>query len=471
MPEPLYQSRPDLFGRLRLSILSGVFPPGARMPASRTLAQELGVARQTVVAAYEQLADQGYVHARIGAGTFVATDLPDQRPAPSPTPSGTARLSRRGAEILATTATAVAHRSALLAPGIPAAELFPARTWAACVAHACRTEPTAGYPDPLGLPALRMAIAAHLAATRGLLADPGCILVTAGTQQALRIAAEILLDPGDAVWVEDPGYIAGRGAMMAAGATPVAVPSDGAGLDVAAGWGLAPLARMALVAPSHSTPLGGAMPVGRRAALLEWAAGADAWVLEDDCDSEFRWTGKPLPPLATLDRVGRVVYCGTFSKTMTPGLRVGFAVLPASLMPAALRARTLMDRGPGTLAQAALAEFMRRGLLAPHIRRMRTEYARRRDAVLQALARYCPSVEPVIAPGGLHMVARLAPGIDDRALTRSAQSAGLGIAPLSAYFAGRPRDPGIVLGFASTPVPLAADAARRLERSIASLPR
>jgi GntR family transcriptional regulator/MocR family aminotransferase len=287
-------------------------------------------------------------------------------------------------------------------------------------------------------------------------------VVTAGTQQALRTAAELLLDPGDQVWVEDPGYIAGRGALLAAGAAPVPIPSDGEGLDVPAGIRLAPQARLALVAPSHATPIGGALPIGRRLALLDWAARANAWVLEDDCDSEFRWEGRPLPPLATLDQSGRVIYCGTFSKTLAPGLRLGFAVVPAPLVPAFVRLRTLLDRGTDTLTQAVLAEFMSQGLLAPHIRRMRTEYARRRAAVLGALARHAPALMAIPAPGGLHMVARLPDGLDEAAVVRACRARGLAVAPLRAYYAGPPRMSGIVFGFSGTPVPLAADAARRL---------
>jgi GntR family transcriptional regulator/MocR family aminotransferase len=323
-----------------------------------------------------------------------------------------------------------------------------------------------GYPSPQGLPELRSQIAAHLAATRGLLADPANIMVTAGTQQALRIAAELLLDPGDTAWVEDPGYIAGRGALLAAGASPVPVPSDGEGLDVATGIQLAPAARLALVAPSHSTPLGGALPIGRRLALLDWAARANAWVLEDDCDSEFRWTGRPLPPLATLDRGGRVIYCGTFSKTLAPALRLGFAVVPAPLVGAFVRVRTLMDRGSDTLNQAILAEFMRQGLLAPHIRRMRTEYARRRSALLTAIARHAPSVAPIPAPGGLHMVARLPDGVDEPVVVQACRSRGLAVSPLGAYYTGIPRMAGLVMGFAGTPEALAADTSRRLEGAV-----
>ena len=254
--------------------------------------------------------------------------------------------------------------------------------------------------------------------------------------------------------------------MLSAGARPVPVPSDGDGIDVAAGIQLAPTARLALVAPSHATPVGGALPIGRRLALLEWAGRANAWVLEDDCDSEFRWEGKPLPPLATLDRSGRVIYCGTFSKTLAPALRLGFAVVPAPLIPAFVRLRTLMDRGTDALGQATLAEFMRQGLLGPHIRRMRTEYAHRREAVLQAMAKHTASAIPLAAPGGLHMTVRLRDGMDEAGCVAACRSRGLGVSPLRAYYAGTPRMTGLVVGFAGTPTALAADTAKRLEAAI-----
>jgi GntR family transcriptional regulator/MocR family aminotransferase len=463
-----------VFDRLRQGILAGTLPAGARLPPTRHYAAELGVARQTVVLAYERLAAEGYVRARTGSGTFVAADLPDAAPpAATPVVTQTAVLSRRGTAIAcipvsAAGAGVLAGHSALLAPGVPAPELFPAASWASSTARVLRTlgPERTGYPDPQGLPALRVEIAAHLAATRGLLADPERIVVTAGTQQALRLAADLLLDPGDPAWVEDPGYIAGRGALLAAGAVPVPVPSDAEGIDVAAGIRLAPTARLALVAPSHATPLGGALPVGRRLALLDWAARAEAWLLEDDCDSEFRWEGKPMPPLASLDQAGRVIYCGTFSKTLAPALRLGFAVVPAPLTAAFVRARTLVDRGPGTLQQAVLADFMAQGRLAPHIRRMRTEYARRRTALLAALRQHCRGVEPVAAPGGLHLVVRLDGGVDEQAVLLAARARGLAVSPLGAYFSGAARMTGLVLGFATTPTAVAADAARRLAAAL-----
>ena len=497
-----------VFDRLRQGILSGTLPAGTRLPPTRVMAEEIGVARQTVVLAYERLAAEGYVRARTGSGTYVAPDLPDAAPTPASVPRVAASdLSARGTRLAAipahatnaatTTLTGGALSGAtggatsgatsgatggalsgasgvetptgsLLAGGVPAHEMFPAQAWLRCTTRVLRgmAPDLAGYPPPQGLPELRQQIAAHLAATRGLLADPDCIVVTGGTQQALRLAADLLLDHGDTVLVEDPGYIAGRGALLAAGAVPIAVPSDSEGLDVAAGVHLAPDARLALVAPSHSTPLGGALPIGRRLALLDWAARANAWVLEDDCDSEFRWEGRPLPPLATLDRTGSVIYCGTFSKTLAPAIRLGFAVVPAPLVPAFVRARTLMDRGSPALSQAVLTEFMRQGLLAPHIRRVRTEYAARRQAVLAALRRHAPAVTPIAAPGGLHMVARLPDGCDEAAAVRACRARDLSVSPLRAYFAGPPRMAGLVIGFAGTPAALAADLARRLAAAI-----
>ncbi len=466
-----------VFDHLRHSILMGTLPAGGRLPPSRSLAQELGVARQTVVLAYERLAAEGYVRGRTGSGTYVTSDLPDQAPAPASTaPLAAATLSARGARLAEVPASASARDPALgllLAGGLPAPDLFPIKAWARCASRVLKplSGELASYPPPQGLHVLREQIAAHLTATRGLVADPGCIVVTCGTQQALRTAADLLLDPGDRVWVEDPGYIAGRGALLAAGAQIVPIPSDAEGLDVAAGVQIAPEARLALVAPSHATPLGGTLPIGRRLALLDWARRANAWVLEDDCDSEFRWEGKPLPPLATLDKAGQVIYCGTFSKTLAPALRLGFAIVPAPLVPAFVRLRTLTDRGTDAFTQATLAEFMRLGLLSPHIRKMRTEYARRRDSLLDAMKRIVSRATPLAAPGGLHMVARLPDDMDEAAAVRACRTRELAVSPLRAYYPGAPRMNGLVIGFAATPTGMANEVAKRLEAALASVAR
>jgi GntR family transcriptional regulator/MocR family aminotransferase len=464
-----------VFDHLRHSILSGALPGGGRLPPSRALAQELGVARQTVVLAYERLAAEGYVRGRTGSGTYVATNLPDQAPSPAATPPvAAAVLSARGARLAEVPATATARDPTLgllLAGGLPAPDMFPVAAWARCTTRVMK--PLAGelssYPPPQGLLVLREQIVAHLAASRGLIADPGCIVVTSGTQQALRTAADLLLDPGDPVWVEDPGYIAGRGALLASGAEIVPIPSDAEGIDVSAGVQIAPHARLALVAPSHATPAGGALPIGRRLALLEWARRANAWVLEDDCDSEFRWEGKPLPPLATLDRAGQVIYCGTFSKTLAPALRIGFAIVPAPLVPAFVRLRTLTDRGTDAFTQASLAEFMRQGLLSPHIRKMRTEYGRRRDALLDAMGRHVRRASALVAPGGLHMVIRLADDIDEGAAVRACHARQLAVSPLRSYYVGTARMKGLVIGFAATPTAMANEASRRLEAALTAV--
>lgn len=476
-----------VFDRLRQGILAGTFAPGTRLPPTRALAEELGTARLTIVLAYERLAVEGYVRARQGSGTYVSEDLPEAVPgwdaeptsdagsAPSRAETAIVSLSARGAALALIPSSAVpadALDGMLLSAGVPAADLFPTAAWVRATGRALKTmnNELAGYPPPQGLLELRVQIARHLAATRGLIADPSCIVITSGTQQALHMAAQLLLDPGASAWVENPGYISGRAALVAAGVIPIAVPSDREGLDVAAGIRLAPDARLVLVAPSHATPLGGALPVGRRLALLEWAArggdsGAGAWLLEDDCDSEFRWEGHPLPPLATLDRAGRVIYCGTFSKTLSPALRLGFMVVPAPLVAAFVRLHALMDRGTGTMTQAVLAQFMKEGRLAPHIRRMRTEYARRRTALLDAMARHAPALTPVRAPGGLHLVTMLPAGADEAAMVRACRARDLGVAPLSAYYVDPAQDTGtigLVMGFAGLPTAMAADAVRRL---------
>jgi GntR family transcriptional regulator / MocR family aminotransferase len=466
-----------VFDHLRHSILKGTLPAGGRLPPSRSLAQELGVARQTVVLAYERLAAEGYVKGRTGSGTYVATDLPDQAPAPAVTAAvATVALSARGARLAEVPAAASARDPALgllLAGGLPAPDLFPIKSWSRCASRVLKplTGEFASYPPPQGLHVLREQIAAHLASTRGLVADPGCIIITSGTQQALRTAADLLLDPGDPVWVEDPGYIAGRGALLAAGAKVVPVPSDTEGLDVTAGVRIAPEARLALVAPSHATPLGGALPIGRRLALLDWARRANAWILEDDCDSEFRWEGKPLPPLATLDKAGQVIYCGTFSKTLAPALRIGFAIVPAPLVPAFVRLRTLTDRGTDAFTQATLAEFMRLGLLSPHIRRMRTEYGHRREALLDAMKRTVSRATPLPAPGGLHMVAQLPDDMDEATAVRACRARELAVSPLRAYYSAAPRMTGLVIGFAATPTAMANEVAKRLEAALEAAAR
>ncbi|KAA2213838.1 MocR-like pyridoxine biosynthesis transcription factor PdxR [Teichococcus oryzae] len=401
---------------LRAAILGGRLAAGLRLPSSRALAAQLGVRRNAVVAAYEQLLSDGLAEARTGAGTFVAAHVPhgalrgsSRGPAPAPAVTGAARP---------------AHAPFALGCTHPDARLLQ---------HFGRSlrrqlaEPDPGhfsYGDPRGDAALRQAIALHLAATRGLACDPACILVTSGTLHALRLCAEILLRPGDAVWMEDPGYPAARRTFEAAGARIVPVPVDAAGLDAARGRDRAPMARLAYVTPSHQFPTGVTMSMARRMALLEWARDAGAWVMEDDYDSEFRYAGPPLTALAGIDGQARVIYTGTFSKTLFAGLRTAYAVLPAELLPRAMAARAASDRFPPSLAGAAIAGLMSGGGFAAHLRRMRGRYRAARDLVAETLLRASAGLLRVPVPDqGLHLLALLPPGAPpgtDRAIRAAA---------------------------------------------------
>ncbi|MDF1506347.1 PLP-dependent aminotransferase family protein, partial [Roseisolibacter sp. H3M3-2] len=324
--------------------------------------------------------------------------------------------------------------------GEPAVDAFPTALWARLTARRWRAGTIGlGEGDPAGDPALRAAIATHVTAARGARCTAEQVLVVSGTQQALDLAARVLLDPGDAVWIEDPGYRGARAAFAAAGARLVPVPVDGEGLDVAAGEAAAPGARLAYVTPSHQFPLGAVMSAPRRLALLAWARRADAWVVEDDYDSEFRYGGRPLPCLQGLDaerrapgESARVVYVGTFNKTLAPGLRMGYVVVPDALADAMRAARAASDRFAPTIAQGVLADFIGEGHYARHVRRARAAYAERQAALLEAAARELDALL-ALAPdaAGLHLVGRLPAGVRDVDAVAAASAAGVEVAAVS----------------------------------------
>ncbi|MEO3472220.1 PLP-dependent aminotransferase family protein [Roseomonas sp. CAU 1739] len=382
---------------LRAAILDGRLAAGLRLPSSRALADQLGVRRNAVVVAYELLLSDGLGEARIGDGTYVAAQVPrgpaapDRVPAPAP-PSG-----RGPFAVGCTTADPILLR----------------RLGRALRDRVVRADPgDLGYGDPRGHEALRRAIAAHLAATRGFACDPSRIVITSGTQQGLRLCAEVLLHPGDAVWMEDPGYPTARRTLEALRARLVPVPVDAGGIDVAAGRAREASARMAYVTPSHQFPTGVTMTMARRLALLDWAQATGAWIMEDDYDSEFRFAGAPLTALAGIDGQGRVIYLGTFSKTLFPGLRIGFVVVPAVLMGRVVAARAVSDRFPSPLMGGALAEVMEGGEFAAHLRRMRTLYRAARDMVAGTLAQASGGRLGIALPDhGLHLLATLPDGL------------------------------------------------------------
>ena len=335
---------------------------------------------------------------------------PPPASAPAPRQRG---VSHRGATLIGTPVTlAGAGTSRAFRPGMPAFDGFPFEEWSRYVARRWRNPATdlLGYGDAAGYRPLREAIARHLAVARGVRCDAGQVVIVAGSQQALDLAARVLLDPGDAVWIEEPGYLGARAALAAAGAKLVPVPVDAEGLDVAAGVALQRAAAMAYVSPSHQYPLGVTMSLSRRLALLEWARAAGAWVLEDDYDSEYRYAGRPLAALQGLDGDGRVIYLGTFSKVMLPSLRLGYLVLPPDLVDAFVAARAIADRHSPSVEQAALADFIVDGQLDRHIRRMRMLYAERQAALVDAAKRELAGVLDVPASDAGDAPGRLAAG-------------------------------------------------------------
>jgi GntR family transcriptional regulator / MocR family aminotransferase len=448
-PNPLHR---QIYDGVRRAILDGRLRPGQRLPASRTLAEELGVSRLPVLSAYEQLLHEGYLAARIGSGTFVSRDLPDDLLMAS---GASPRRGRGESE-------ATSRQGSNLGPfrmNLPALDQFPHAAWARLVARHAHglSHAQMAYGDPAGLGPLRAAIAEYLRSARAVRCEDDQVVVIAGSQAALRLAAAVLLAPGDKVGVEEPGYPGARAAIRACGAEVVGVPVDEKGIRVEALPIPAGSLRAVYVTPSHQFPLGVSMTAARRLALLEWAHRNDTWVLEDDYDSEYRYVSRPLGALRGMDGHGRVLYIGTFSKVLFPALRVGYLVVPAVLLPRLLEARDALDLFSPTLYQAALAELLDSGGFSRHVRRMRGLYLERRNALLAGLARHCDGMLQVAnADAGLHVAALLPKGMDDVDLVRRMAQRGLAALPLSACYAGRRRRSGLLLGFGgSTPRRLA----------------
>ncbi|MBV8168868.1 MAG: PLP-dependent aminotransferase family protein [Alphaproteobacteria bacterium] len=461
----------QIVGYFRAAVLDGRLKAGARVPSSRALALEHGVSRVTAVQAYDRLVAEGYLVARPGAGLFVADSVPDDHLLPAPArPPARPRITRPAP---AEPAFSLPRRPLDVLPlsvGIPALDQFPWSDWARLSARVHRSRPAdlLGYGDARGEPALRTAIAEYLGAARGIACTPDQVLVVAGAQQGIALTARVLSKPGDTAWVEEPGYPLGRVALAAAGLSLAPVPVDDEGIDAGAGARIASRARLALVTPSHQYPLGALMSLRRRLALLDWADAADAWIIEDDYDGEYRYEGRPLAPLYTLDRADRVLYLGTFSKVLAPGLRLGYLVVPPDLVERFTTLKAAADRHAPRLPQQVLAAFVAEGRLAAHLRRMRTLYARRRGALLDALAREAAGrlIAGDAPQAGLHLVARLQDARDDAAITERALAARVHAAPLSSFYNGAPRVRGFVLGFAGTPEREMAPAVRRLVKAI-----
>ncbi|HTE53953.1 MAG TPA: PLP-dependent aminotransferase family protein [Kofleriaceae bacterium] len=464
----------QIYHCIRRAIVHGVLRAGARMTSSRALAAELGVSRTTTQLVFEQLHAEGYLVARRGSGTFVAAELPDRRlrvPAPrAPSDLMQPILSRRG-EALAGGAPSARRIPGPPRPfriGVPALELFPVRLWARLASRRVLsiTSSQLDYGAPGGLQALREAIAEHIGTARGTQCDADQIYIVGSAQRGLDLVSRLLLDPGDRVLMEEPGYPGAWSALIGAGASIVPVPVDQDGMQIDAVDGRARGARMAYVTPSHQFPLGVPMSLARRLALLRWASAAGAWVVEDDYDSEFRHGAQPIPCLHGLDADGRVIYVGSFSKSVFPSLRLGFLIAPPALRDRLLAARrTAVDPLPPFLEQAVLADFMAGGHFARHLSRMRAAYRERLEALGDAAERYCGgalTLRPVRT--GLHAVADLRDA-DAQRVFEEARARGVETMPLSAYMRGGGLAPsGLVLGFGA----VSTDALARGMRGLAA---
>jgi GntR family transcriptional regulator / MocR family aminotransferase len=453
----------QLYESLRLSILDGRLIAGQRLPSSRALANDLSLGRNTVVAAYEQLAAEGYVLSRTGAGTEVAalppetvlevgrSDNNERRPDPR------RQLSKRGEATAEIKRASPRYEKLAALPfqhGLPAMDSFPRDTWARLLARRARQPQSRLYDYQFGpgFPALREAIAAYLGAARGVVCGPENIIVTAGAQAALDLAARMTVDPGDPVWVEDPGYLGARGALQSAGANLIPVPVDQEGMNPEALPEGTQNPKLIYVSPSYQFPLGVTMSLNRRLALLERAKETGAWILEDDYDSEYRYTGRPLAALQGLDGTGGVIYMGTFAKTLFPALRVGYLVVPDSLIDAFTSGIRMTGQSPPPAIQAALADFMDDGHFTAHIRRMRTLYAARQEHLIKALARETGDLFRVPKlEGGMQLAAYLPDGTNDVAATEAVRAARVLTTPLSSYYLKEPGKRGLYLGYAGVP--------------------
>ena len=470
----------QVYRALRGAILDGALAPGARLPSTRTLTHDLGVSRTPILLAYEQLVAEGYVAGRRGSGTYVAGTLAPAAQDPArvipprcaPMPP---RLSRFGLRALESARGVPGWRlrDASLPYdfryGRPAYGDFPHETWRRVLARCARRAPVGAldYGPPEGLPALREAIAAYASRARGVRCSAEDVMIVNGSQQGLDLAARVLVDPGLPVVLEEPQYAGARRVFEAVGARVRSVPVDADGIRVDL---LPRRARLAYVTPSHQFPTGAVLPVPRRLALLAWAERAAAYVIEDDYDSEYRYTARPVESLQGLDRAGRVVYLGTFSKVLFPALRLGYVVVPESLRRAFRAAKGLSDTGSATLEQAALAEFIRDGHFARHVSRSRARCAARRLALLDALRHHLGDRAEVRgADAGLHVLLWLrdVPGSRLPVLVRAAEELGVGIYPVAPHCSEAPPTAGLVLGYASLTEASIREGIRRLARALA----
>ncbi|WP_296055367.1 PLP-dependent aminotransferase family protein [uncultured Amphritea sp.] len=441
-----------LFSYIQQRILSGELPTQSRLPSSRELAELLSLSRNTVKQVYEMLLAEGYIETRHGDGSYVSQqlslNLPTEHHSPAPDAEAV-RLSAKSRQLEQIRPLFHQHPQQLLLPAIAALDQFPWQQWQRSVAHAGKQMKFSSGRNFMGEPALRSQIAAYLNATRGIRCDMQQVMICSGSQQGMQLAFSMLLNPGDKVLVEDPGFPGIDGAISNAGGIKVSVPIDRQGFDTDTVLHDSQDARLAFITPSRNFPLGFTLSLERRLQLLKWAREHGCCIIEDDYDSEFRFDGPPLTALQGLDGEHCVIYSGTFSRILHPSMRLAYLVLPPALVDPFNRMRGFMDGGLSSLPQLALADFMARGLFTSHLRRMRKLYKTRRSYLLQRIDETF-SQQLVWEPsdGGMHGVFLLPPGNDDTAIAAQAVNEGLGIRPLSYYYDKQPPRSGLVIGFA-----------------------
>ena len=447
----------QLYVALRDMMLSGAIAARSRLPSSRTLAHDLGVSRTTVIDAFDRLIAEGLVESRVGAGTFVSDALSAERPQP-PRALGKPRPARKPSLSKAmgwavdhfSERQRLPHAPRAFVTALPAFDAFPMAQWARLVTKHWRgsREAVLGYAPPLGHAPLREAIAAHLRANRGIACEAAQIFIVGGAQHAFNLIGNVLLDPGDKVWFENPGAIGARNALLACGAELVPVPVDEEGLRVDQGLKRSPDFRLVFVTPSHQQPLGPIMSLERRFALLRSAEQAGAWIVEDDYDGEFFFGRRPLPTLKSVDRTGLVIYVGTFSKSLFPALRLGFMLVPPSLIETFEKVSAAFMQGVPSSIQAVVAEFIEEGHFATHIRRMRRVYEERHACLREAAERELAGLlEVVPTESGLHTIARLPGHLSEIAVARAAAARGIVVSPIARFSIEPVEVNGLVLGF------------------------
>jgi GntR family transcriptional regulator/MocR family aminotransferase len=476
-PTPLHK---QIYDRYRAAILRGGLRPGEQILSSREFAAELRVSRFPVLNAYAQLLAEGYLESRVGAGTFVSASLPEQQMSVPPlsgqspsVPSGPRPVSRRSALYPSLPTLPFVRGWGSFGVHQPALDQFPFLIWSSLVARHSRNPHVNAIHriDPRGAERFRGAVCDYLRTARGVHCSPDQILIVSGSQQALDITARVLLDPGNAVWIEEPGYSLQRTVLSTAGCHLIPVPVDGEGMNVAAGIKRAPKARAAFVTPSHQYPLGSTMSASRRLQLLNWAHSAGAWVVEDDYDSEFRYETLPIASMHGLDRNARVIYIGTFSKVLFPSLRLGYMVIPLDLVDRFVAVRYAMDIFPPYLHQEVMADFILEGHFARHIRKMRQVYRERRSVLIDSLAREFPAHRGFEVHGvdaGMHLAFTLPPGLDDREISARAMDSRLWLWPLSPAYTTSPARHGFILGFGSSLPGQIPGAVRQMQSLIAT---